>query len=112
MNLSKKIEKRRMDLGKTSGFEKYYHRVVELYFGGMYRHLKELKTHLNRGAYLAYVVGDQASYFQILIHTGQILAEIADDIGYKVESIETFRSRLSTASGNYQNEEVVILRNL
>lgn len=112
MNLSKQIEYRRIELGKTSGFEKYYHRVVELYFGGMYCHLKSLKKHLNHGAYMAYVVGDQASYFQILINTGDILAEIAEDIGYKVDSIDVFRTRLSTTSGKYLNEEVVVLRNL
>jgi DNA modification methylase len=111
MNLSKKIENRRIELGKTSGFEKYYHRVVELYFGGIYRHLIGLKKYLNHNAYLAYVVGDQASYFQILINTGSILAEIAEDIGYKVDNIDIFRSRLSTTSGKYLNEEVVILRN-
>jgi hypothetical protein len=112
MDLSKQIEDKRIDLAKTSGFEKYYHRVVELYFGGIYRHLKALKSNLNKGAYLAYVVGDQASYFQILIQTGSILAEIAEDIGYKVDSIDTFRTRLSTTSGKYLNEEVVVLRNI
>jgi hypothetical protein len=111
MYLSKKIEKKRIELGKTSGFEKYYHRVVELYFGGIYRHLLSLKKYLNRNASLAYVVGDQASYFQILINTGNILAEIAEDIGYKVDTIDIFRTRLSTTSGKYLNEEVVILKN-
>jgi hypothetical protein len=111
MNLSKEIEAKRIELGKTSGFERYYHRVVELYFGGIYRHLLGLKKHLKSGAYLAYVVGDQASYFQILIKTGSILAEIANDIGYSVDSIDTFRSRISTTSGNYLDEEVVVLRN-
>jgi len=111
MNLSKAIENKRIELGKTSGFEKYYHRVVELYFGGIYRHLMGLKKHLSPNAHLAYVVGDQASYFQILINTGEILAEIAEDIGYKVDTIDVFRTRLSTKSGKYLNEEVVVLRN-
>ena len=111
MNLSKAIENKRIELGKTSGFEKYYHRVVELYFGGIYCHLMGLKKHLSHNAHLAYVVGDQASYFQILINTGEILAEIAEDIGYKVDTIDVFRTRLSTKSGKYLNEEVVVLRN-
>jgi len=111
MNLSRRIENKRIKLGKTSGFEKYYHRVVELYFGGIYRHLKGLKKYLNHNAYLAYVVGDQSSYFQILINTGSILAEIAEAIGYKIDTIDVFRSRLSTTSGKYLNEEVVVLRN-
>ena len=33
------IERRRIELGKTSGFERMYARVVKLYFGGMARHL-------------------------------------------------------------------------
>jgi 16S rRNA G966 N2-methylase RsmD len=111
LNLSETIENKRIELGKTSGFEKYYHRVVELYFGGIYRHLKTLKKHLNKNAYLAYVVGDQASYFQILINTGEIIAEIAENIGYSVESIDIFRNRISTVSGNYLNEEVIVLKN-
>lgn len=111
MNLSRKIENKRIELGKTSGFERYYHRVVELYFGGIYRHLLGLKKYLNSNAYLAYVVGDQASYFRILINTGSILAEIAEDIGYKIDTIDVFRTRLSTTSGEYLNEEVVVLRN-
>jgi hypothetical protein len=111
MDLSRKIENKRVELGKTSGFEKYYHRVVELYFGGIYRHLISLKKYLNHNAYLAYVVGDQASYFQILINTGSILAGIAEDIGYKVDAIDIFRTRLSTTNGKRLNEEVVILKN-
>ena len=33
------IEERRIQLGKTSGFERQYARVTKLYFGGMVRHL-------------------------------------------------------------------------
>jgi DNA modification methylase len=112
MNLSKNIEDKRIELGKTSGFEKYYHRVVELYFGGIYHHLKSLKKYLNHNACLAYVVGDQASYFRILINTGSIFADIAEDIGYKVEAIDIFRTRFSTTTGNNLNEEIVVLRNV
>lgn len=108
--LSEKIEARRIELGKTSGFEKLYHRVVKLYFGGMARHLEELKPKLRSGAYLAYVVGDQASYFRILIRTGEILAEIAEELGYKIERIDLFRKRLSTATKEQIREEVVVLR--
>ena len=79
--LADSIEKRRLDLGKTSGFEKQYANVVRLYFGGMARHLSELKPLLRHGAKLAYVVGDQASYFRIMIRTGEILAEVAEQLG-------------------------------
>ena len=71
------IERRRVAMGKTSGFEKQYGRVTKLYFGGMARHLAELRWLLKPGAYLGYVVGDQASYLRVMIRTGRLLAEIA-----------------------------------
>ena len=75
----------------------------------MYRHLEELKRYLKPGAKLAYVVGDQASYLRVLIQTGELLAEIADSIGYKVLDIDIFRTRISTATGDQLREEVVLL---
>lgn len=108
--LADQIEARRIELGKTSGFEKLYARVVRLYFGGMARHLEELKRILAPGAQLAYVVGDQASYFRILIRTGEILTAIAADLGYEVTGIDLFRTRFSTATQEYLREEVVLLR--
>src|SRR5690242_1722480 len=66
------IEQRRVELGKTSGFERLYARVTRLYFGGMARHLSGLRARLVPSAQLAYVVGDQASYFRVIIHTGDI----------------------------------------
>ena len=108
--LADSIERRRIELQKTSGFEKLYARVVKLYFGGMARHLEEMKPLLRPGAKLAYVVGDQASYFRIMIRTGQILAEIAEGLGYKVLGIDLFRNRFSTATKDYLREEVVLLQ--
>jgi len=64
---------------------------------------------LRPGAKLAYVVGDQASYFRILIRTGQILATIADRLGYVVRDIDLFRTRFSTTTKEELREEVVIL---
>jgi DNA modification methylase len=108
--LAAEIESRRIELGKTSGFEKLYSRVVELYFGGMARHLANLKPFLRRGANLAYIVGDQASFFRIPIRTGKLLANIADSLGYEVVDIELFRSRLSTTTKETLREECVILK--
>lgn len=108
--LAEQIEARRVELGKTSGFEKNYHRVVTLYFGGMAKHLAELSQKLRPGARLAYVVGDQASFFRIKISTGTLLAKVAEDLGYKVESIDLFRTRFSTVTQEHLNEEVVVLR--
>lgn len=108
--LADRIENKRLELGKTSGFEKQYHRVVRLYFGGMARHLEQLKPLLRPGAELAYVVGDQASYFRILIETGTLLAHIAEHLGYEVTNIDLFRTRFSTTTKNELREEVVRLK--
>ena len=108
--LSNAIELRRKRLGKTSGFERLYGRVTKLYFGGMARHLSELRDVLRPGAKLAYVVGDQASYLRVMIRTGHILASIADRLGYEVVGIDVFRTRLATATRQRIREEVVLLR--
>ena len=63
--IAEAIEAKRIELGKTSGFERLYARATRLYFGGMVHHLTSLRTLLRPGAQLAYVVGDQASYFRI-----------------------------------------------
>ena len=108
--LAHSIEQRRLQLGKTSGFEKQYAKVVKLYFGGMARHLSQLRPLLRPGARLAYVVGDQASYFRIMIRTGEILAEVAERLGYVVLDIDLFRTRFSTATKEQLREEVVLLQ--
>ncbi|HEY9879192.1 MAG TPA: DNA methyltransferase [Leptolyngbyaceae cyanobacterium] len=109
-NIVSTIEDRRLELGKTSGFEKKYGRVTQLYFGGMARHFLSLQPYLKPGAMLGYVVGDQASFFQVLIPTGQLLAEIAESLGYEVVSLDLFRTRLASVTQQNMREEVVVLR--
>lgn len=108
--LADQIERERIALNKTSGFERLYSRVVKLYFGGLARHLASLRRCLRPNAQLAYVVGDQASYFRVKIPTGALLAEIAQDLGYICEGIDLFRTRFSTVSKEQLREEVVVLR--
>ena len=108
--IAKAIERRRIELGKTSGFERMYPRVTQLYFGGMARHLASLRPVLRPGAKLAYVVGDQASYLRVMIRTGQILADLAESLGYRVIDIDLFRTRPSTVTGEQLREEVVVLK--
>ncbi|MHC4541161.1 MAG: DNA methyltransferase [Planctomycetota bacterium] len=107
--IAKEIERRRIALKKTSGFERLYQRVTRLYFAGMKRHLIDLQHCLRPGARLAYVVGDQASYLQVMIRTGELLAEIAHEIGYDVIDLELFRTRISTTTGEQLREEVLVL---
>jgi DNA modification methylase len=109
-HIAESIEKRRKELGKDSGFERLYGRVTKLYFGGMARHLAELRSVLRPGAQLAYVVGDQASYLRIMIRTGRLLAEIAETLGYELIRIDLFRMRYATATREQLREEVVVLR--
>lgn len=108
--ISNSIEKRRRDLGKNSGFEKLYGRVTRLYFGGMARHLSSLRKVLCDGAQLAYIVGDQASYLRVMIRTGQLLAEMAEALGYEHIRTDLFRTRFSSTTRDQLREEVVILR--
>jgi hypothetical protein len=108
--IAEAIEDRRIELKKTSGFERLYSRLTTLYFGGMHRHLADLRKILKPGAQLAYVVGDQASYLRVMIRTGQLLADIAASLGYEVTGIDLFRTRLATATGEQLREEVVLLR--
>ncbi|HEY5910061.1 MAG TPA: DNA methyltransferase [Verrucomicrobiae bacterium] len=108
--IAEAIENRRIELGKTSGFERLYARVTKLYFGGMLRHLMDIRPLLRPGAQLAYVVGDQASYLRVMIRTGQLLADLAKSVGYEVVNIDLFRTRLATATREQLREEVVILR--
>ena len=108
--LAQSIEEKRIELNKTSGFEKNYSLVVRQYFGGMARHFQSLSRYLKPGALLAYVVGDQASYFQIMIRTGELLADVATQVGYEHLKTDLFRTRIATATRAQLREEVVILR--
>jgi DNA modification methylase len=110
LEIAEAIEARRLQLGKTSGFERMYHRVTKLYFGGMARHLANLRYVLKPGAQLAYVVGDQASYLRIMIRTGDLLGRIAESLGYEVVGVDLFRTRLATATREQLREEVLLLR--
>ena len=76
----------------------------------MMRHLASLRPVLRPGAKLAYVVGDQASYLRVMIHTGRILASLAKSLGYEVTGIDLFRTRPSTVTGGQLREEVVLLK--
>lgn len=108
--IADEIEKRRIELGKDSGFERLYPRATKLYFGGMAKHLSDLRKILHPGAQLAYVVGDQASYLRVMIRTGQILGDIAKKLGYELVGVDLFRTRIATATREQLREEVVILK--
>ena len=110
VKVAEAIEEKRQQLGKTSGFERLYHRVTRLYFGGMYRHLMALWPKLRPGARCAYVVGDQMSYFRVHIQTAKLLADVAIKAGYEVEGIELWRTRRSTTTRQDLEENVLIVK--
>ncbi|RUT09866.1 hypothetical protein DSM106972_003610 [Dulcicalothrix desertica PCC 7102] len=64
----------------------------------MAKHLADLRYILRPGAQLAYIVGDQKSFLQVMIRTGSLLADIAQGLGYEVVGIDLFRTRLSTTT--------------
>ena len=105
------IEKRRIELGKDSGFERLYHKVVSHYFGGMRRHLRALRPKLRSNARLAYVVGDQLSFLMVPVATAKLLAEVAQAEGYKMIGCELWRERVGTKVRNsLSNEKTVRVR--
>ena len=108
--IAHEIERKRVDMGKTSGFEKLYPKVTMLYFGGMYKHLAELRVTLKNKAKLAYVVGDQASYLNTYIPTGKIIANIAQKLGYTWLRTDLFRTRFATKTKMNMKEEVLVLQ--
>lgn len=110
-DIADEIETKRIDLNKTSGFEKMYHKIVRHYFGGMYLHLKSLKPYLSEDAKLAYVLGDQMSFFRVYIPTAELIADIAGSLGYNVMDIELWRTRIATATKMNIDENVLILKN-
>lgn len=110
LEIADTIDQRRTELGKTSGFSRLYARATKLYFGGMARHLANLRSLLRPNAQLAYVVGEQASYLQVHIPTGSLLAQIAQDLGYELIDIDLFRTRRASKTEVDLREEVVLLR--
>ena len=100
-----KIERRRIELGKTSGFEKLYHKVVAHYFGGMRRHFRALRPKLKPKAHLAYVLGDQLSFLMVPIATAELLGQVAKAEGFKVVGRELWRERTGTKVRNSETDQ-------
>lgn len=108
--VAQEIERRRIERGATSGFERLYHRVVTEYFGGMYRVLEQLQRVMPPGGKLALVVGDQMSYFRVPIRTAKLLSLVAcQKLDYaEVETI-LWRTRRATATKMDIEEHILIL---
>ncbi|MFQ5799127.1 MAG: DNA methyltransferase [Bacteroidota bacterium] len=103
-----KIERKRVELGKTSGFEKLYHKVVAHYFGGMRRHLRALRPKLKPKSCLAYVLGDQLSFLMVPIATAELLGQVAEVEGFKVVGRELWRERVGTKVRNSETKQQTV----
>jgi hypothetical protein len=95
---------------KNHGFARLYSKVVREYFGGMAQHFSSVKAYLHKSAVAAYVVGDQASYLQVQIPTAEILAEIAEQLGFDVVEIMPWRDRWATKTSRHIRENILLLR--
>jgi len=71
---------------------KEYDRVLPDYFAGVAKVLKQLHHHLASDATVAWVVGDSAPY-GIYIDTPTLLADLAEEIGFRFVNDVTIRSR-------------------
>ncbi len=108
--LAQEIEQRRLERGATSGFERLYHRVVTEYFGGMYRVLAQLQQVMPAGRKIAFVVGDQFSYFRVPIYTAQLLSQIAcQKLKYRELETILWRTRKSTVTKMDVEEHILVL---
>lgn len=109
--VAQEVERRRIERGATSGFERLYHRVVTEYFGGMYRVLEQLEQVMPAGGKLALVVGDQMSYFRVPIRTARLLSLVAcQKLNYDEIETLTWRTRRSTVTKMDIAEHILILR--
>ena len=108
--VAEEIDRRRIERGATSGFERLYHRVVTEYFGGMYRVLEQLQQVTPRGGKLALVLGDQMSYFRVPIRTARLLSLVARRmLDYTEVETVLWRTRRSTATRMDIKEHILIL---
>jgi len=106
--LTRQVEAEVVD--KTSGFHRYYPKVVNEYFGGMQRHFNSVYPLVKPGGVCAYVVGDQASYCRIEVPTARILETLAMRSGFKSLGIKHWRSRWSTATSSHVAENILLLQ--
>lgn len=96
-------------VGRESGFEKLYPTVVRAYFGGMRRHFASLYRLMNAGGKAAYVVGDQAAYARVPIQTAELLGEVAESVGFRVDNISHWRQRWASGMSSYLDENILYL---
>jgi len=76
------------------------------YFNNLEQHIESLKPFLCQGAKLAYVIGN-SKFYNIVLPSDEILADLFEANGFQVASIERMRRR-NSKSGLY--EAIVFMR--
>ena len=76
----------------------------------MKRHLASLWPFLCNGAECAYVLGDQAGYLKVHIPTADILASVAESVGYEVVEVIQWREGQAAKSSKLMHENILIIR--
>ncbi len=111
--LAEAIEARRLELDKTSGFERLYARVTKPAFWWHDAALGRLKDYSATGC-PASLCGRRSSVLPADPDPHRPVAgsivKIAQSFGYQLVSIDLFRTRLATATKAQLREEVVVLR--
>ena len=108
--LADKVARRCKD--KPYGFARLYPTVIRSYFGGMKRHLESVSSVLVKRGRYALVVGDQASYLGTHVPTADLLGQIAEETGFKVEDQIVWRTRKPSTKKKLMKEHALILRKI
>ncbi len=109
----KKIE--RISKEKSYSFAHRYPLVVGNYFGGLFIHLQTLADLMPKGGKCLYVLGDQRSYFGVLIPTTDIFIKLAcDKLGaFRLIKRTTVRIRRGTSGSTPKiKEEATLLERI
>jgi hypothetical protein len=94
---------------ETRKFRELYPQLIGEYFGGMYTHLTQLYEALKPNGWAAYVVGDKILCNTIHIRSAEILATLAQRLGYKVKKIDFWRNRSSSVHNLSIPEDILFL---
>lgn len=105
----KRIDRRVVETGGVSGFEKLYSKLVGEYFGGMYRLLSNAYDVLTDGGTISLLVGDSHAFKMVHIETARLLEKIGLDIGFERSKIETWQYLRSTAHDFLIPENILTL---
>jgi len=79
------------------------------YFGGMLRMLEGVFCWLRPGAHFVLVLGSSA-HGGVLVPVPELVADLAERAGYRVEGIEVLRVRRSSSHGHRLAESALVLR--